>query len=82
MQIQIYAFNLGINFTPDMQIATQVQYDNISNAFGLSARYRWEFEPGSELFIGVGEGGQLLDLSHYKSDTTQVSIRLGHMMRF
>lgn len=80
--IQIYALSLGVNFTPDMQIASQLQYDNISDAFGLSMRYRWEFEPGSELFVGLGEGGQLLDLSHYKSDTTQASVRIGHMMRF
>jgi hypothetical protein len=65
-----------------MQITTQAQYDNISDAFGLSARYRWEFDPGSELFIGLGEGGQFLDQSHYKSDTTQASVRIGHMMRF
>ena len=81
VEIQIYAMNLSINFTPDMQLRTQVQYDNISETFGLSSRYRWEFDPGSELFVSLGESGELLNGNHYRSDTTQASIRIGHLMR-
>lgn len=79
---QIYGLNLGVNFSPDMMIQTQAEFDNISDALSLSARYRWEFAPGTELFVGIGEGGQLLDESRYKSDTTRASIRIGHLMRF
>lgn len=82
VEIQIYAMNLLVNFTPDMNIQTQVQYDNISEAFGLSARYRWEFLPGSELFLAMGESGQLTHGNHYHSDTSQASLRIGHLMRF
>jgi hypothetical protein len=81
VEIQIYAMNVSINFTPDMQLRTQVQYDNISETFGLSSRYRWEFDPGSELFVSLGESGELLNGNHYRSDTTQASIRIGHLMR-
>jgi len=80
--IQIYGLNLGVTFTPDMMVQTQLEFDNVSDALSLSARYRWEFQPGSELFVGIGEGGQLLDESRYKSDTTRASIRIGHLMRF
>jgi len=82
VEIQIYALNVTLNFTPDMQVRTQAQYDNISEAFGLSARYRWEFSPGSELFVALGENGDLLHGSHYRSSTTQASVRVGHLMRF
>jgi hypothetical protein len=44
-----------VNFTPDMQVALQAQYDNISENFALSARYRWEYRPGNELFVGLGQ---------------------------
>ena len=44
-----------INFTPDMQLALQAQYDNISENFGFSARYRWEYRPGDEIFVGIGQ---------------------------
>jgi hypothetical protein len=82
VEIQIWALNVTLNFTPDMQLKTQTQYDNISRAFGFSARYRWEFSPGSEVFVALGESGDLINGAHYRSDTTQASIRLGHLMRF
>ena len=82
VEIQIYALNLTLNFTPDMQLGTQAQYDNISRGFGLSSRYRWEFSPGSELFVALGESGELLNGAHYRSSTTQASVRVGHLMRF
>jgi hypothetical protein len=82
VEIQIWALNVTLNFTPDMQLKTQTQYDNISRAFGLSARYRWEFQPGSEVFVALGEGGELWNGAHYRSDATQASLRIGHLMRF
>ncbi len=82
LEIQIYALGLTLNFTPDMQLETQIQYDNISSAFGLSSRYRWEFAPGSEFFVALGESGELIDGNHYRSATTQASVRIGHLMRF
>ncbi len=82
LEIQIYALNVALNFTPDMQLRTQMQYDNISDAFGLSARYRWEFMPGSELFAAIGEDGDLINGAHYRSNTSQASVRVGHLMRF
>ena len=45
-----------INFIPDMQLALQAQFDNISRGFGFSARYRWEYEPGNEIFVAIGQG--------------------------
>lgn len=82
VEIQVYGLNLNLNFTPDMQLRTQMQYDNISQAFGLSARYRWEYDPGAELFVSLGESGDLIDGEHYRSSTTQLSVRLGQLMRF
>jgi hypothetical protein len=82
VEIQIWALNVTLNFTPDMQLRTQTQYDNISEAFGLSARYRWEFMPGSEVFVALGESGDLINGAHYRSGTTQASVRIGHLMRF
>lgn len=81
LQIQIYALDLGINFTPDMAIRAQGQYDNISQAFGMSVRYRWEFAPGSEFFAALGESADIVG-THYSSQTSQGSVRIGHTMRF
>ena len=41
LTVHIASLDTSINFTPDMQIDTQMQYDNISERFSFSARYRW-----------------------------------------
>jgi hypothetical protein len=70
-----------VNFTPDMQLALQVQYDNISQDFGFLARYRWEYLPGSELFVAFGQSALIPD-SRFVAQRTHASIRLGHTLRF
>ena len=71
-----------VNFTPDMQLALQVQYDNISENFGFSARYRWEYAPGDELFIAIGQSALISDNRGFIAQTTQGTIRLGQTFRF
>jgi hypothetical protein len=70
-----------INFTPVMQIALQAQYDNISQNLAFSGRYRWEYHPGNELFIGLGESA-LVSTRGFIGQMTQATIRLGHTFRF
>jgi hypothetical protein len=70
-----------VNFTPVMQIALQAQYDNISENLAFSGRYRWEYHPGNELFIGLGQSA-LLSNRGFIGQMTQATIRLGHTFRF
>jgi Carbohydrate family 9 binding domain-like len=71
-----------INFTPDMSLILQGQYDNISHNFGFAARYRWEYEPGQEIFAGFGQSATIPGLHDFQPQTTQFSFRLGHTFRF
>jgi hypothetical protein len=70
-----------VNFTPDMQLALQLQYDNVSQDFGFLARYRWEYLPGSEFFAALGQGA-LIGNNRFLAQRTELSIRLGHTLRF
>ena len=81
VDIHIASIDGLINFTPDMQFAIQAQYDNISERFGFLGRYRWEFRPGSEIFVAVGQSALIPD-SAISFQTTAVSVRLGHTFRF
>jgi hypothetical protein len=81
VDIHLPTADAAINITPDMQIALQVQYDNISENFGLSTRYRWEYRPGNELFMGFGQSA-LISSDGFTGQVTQASIRLGHTFRF
>jgi hypothetical protein len=81
VDIHILALDSAINFLPDMQLALQAQYDNISQNFALSLRYRWEYEPGQELFVSVGQGA-VIPGQTFVPHATQAAIRLGHTFRY
>ena len=81
VDIHLATIDSVLAFTPDMNLALQVQYDNISGNFGLSLRYRWEYEPGNEIFLGVGQSASIIG-PDFLGRTTQVSLRVGRTFRF
>ena len=81
VDIHLGTADVVVNFAPDMQLALQAQYDNISENFGFSARYRWEYQPGNEIFVGVGQSA-VIDNLGFVAQATQATIRVGHTFRF
>ncbi len=63
-----------------MNFALQGQWDNISRDLGFLARYRWEFLPGSELFVALGQGA-ILSRNGFDARRSELSVRLGHTFR-
>jgi hypothetical protein len=80
LAIHIASLDTSVNFTPDMQLRGQVQYDNIGKNLELSLRYRWEFQPGSELLVVLGDDATLSG-RYYQSHVSQFSVRLGKTFR-
>ncbi len=80
VDIHVVSADVIVNFTPDMQLAMQMQYDNISESFGLLARYRWEFMPGSEFFASFGQSA-LVPKSNFIAQRSQLLFRIGHTFR-
>ena len=81
VDIHVSSLNATVTFTPDMQLALQTQYDNISESIGFLARYRWEFMPGSELLVAFGQAAILPD-SGFTAQRSQLTVRLGHTFQF
>jgi hypothetical protein len=79
--IHLFAADFIVNFTPDMQLFTQVQFDNISQNFALSVRYRWEYRPGNELFVSLGQAAQIPGTA-FTPNSAQAIVRLGNTFRF
>jgi hypothetical protein len=71
-----------LNFTPDMQVFGQIQFDNISQKLALSFRYIWEYEPGQELFASIGQSAVIPGEPTFTPQSTQATVRLGHTFRF
>ena len=69
------------NFTPEMKVVAELQYDNVSHQFGAAVRYRWEIRPTTELLVTLGEAASLyggFPDGRYRSQATAMSVRVGH----
>lgn len=42
---------LRVNVSPDLSVASYVQYDTDSNSVGVNTRLRWTFSPFGDLFV-------------------------------
>lgn len=40
-----------LNFSPNLSLASYVQYDNVSDSVGMNSRLRWTFRPEADLFV-------------------------------
>jgi hypothetical protein len=81
VDIHVLSANAIVNFTPDMQLVMQAQYDNVSENFGFLGRFRWEFRPGSEIFVALGQSA-LIPGQAFRAQVTQFSFRIGHTLQF
>lgn len=81
LNIHALSTDFIISFSPNMQMVNQLQYDNVSQRFALSLRYRWEYEPGQELFVSIGQAA-LIPGERFVPRSTQATIRLGHTFRY
>ncbi len=84
---EIYVGSLDFRITPnpDMQIITELQYDNISGNLNLLSRLRWEIRPGSEIFIAVGHNADVPSRDFpqdFTSNVTTAVVRIGHTMHW
>ena len=49
-----------VAFTPRMFVAALLQYNSSTRTFGSNVRFRWEYTPGSDLFVVYSEGRDTL----------------------
>jgi hypothetical protein len=47
----LFRFQGNYDFTPNLSIASIIQYDDLSEVIGMNHRLRWVITPGSDVFI-------------------------------
>jgi hypothetical protein len=50
-----------LSFSPRMLVAALVQYNSAGSLVTTNIRYRWEYQPGSELFVVYSDGRDTRD---------------------
>lgn len=72
---------LRVNLSPDLSIASYVQYDTDSDTVGVNTRLRWTFRPPADLFVVYNHNvGSALD--RWQLESNQLLVKLQYAFRF
>ena len=73
-----------IAFSATMFMATDIQYDNISENFTFFSRFTWEPQPEREIFISLGHTALIEEdrfPASFRAQGSSFAVRLGHTFR-
>ncbi len=73
-----------VNFTASARLVlgALVQYNSSSDALSSNVRFRWEYEPGSDLFVVYSEGRDTLRRGFPVLQNRSVALKLTRLLRF
>ena len=69
-------------FTPLMFVSALVQYNSSNDSLGANLRFRWEYQPGSELFVVYNEQRDTLTPHFPELENRAFIIKLNRLFRF
>ena len=68
--------------TPQMFLSGLIQYNSSNNTLGANVRFRWEYLPGSELFVVYNEGRDTSASGLPTFQNRAVAIKVTRLLRF
>jgi hypothetical protein len=71
---------LRVNLSPDLSVASYVQYDTDSDSVGVNTRLRWTFRPVGDLFIVYNHNVRSL-LDRWQLESNQLLVKLQYAWR-
>jgi hypothetical protein len=71
-----------LTFSPRMLTAALVQYNSTSHLVTTNVRFRWEYRPGSELFVVYSDGRDTLERGGAGLMNRGLTLKLTRLLRF
>ncbi len=68
--------------TPLMFVSALVQYTSSNTSLSTNLRFRWEYQPGSEMFVVYTEGRSTLPPSGTDLENRGLVVKINHLFRF
>ena len=72
---------LRINLSPDLSVASYVQYDTDTDSIGINTRLRWTFSPVGDLFVVYNHNVREL-LQRWQLESNQLLVKLQYAWRY
>jgi hypothetical protein len=47
----LFQIDLGLDFTPDISLSSNIQFDDVTEVLGTNTRFRWIITPGTDIFF-------------------------------
>jgi len=80
---QLVTMRATYTFTPTMFVSALIQYNSSNNALSSNIRFRWEYQPGSELFVVYNEQRDTLVPQHFSElESRAFIVKLNRLFRF
>jgi hypothetical protein len=70
-----------VPLTPRSFISALIQYNSSVNAFSSSIRFRWEYQPGSELFVVYSEGRNTSSIGFPQLESRGFIVKINRLFR-
>jgi hypothetical protein len=68
--------------TPRMYVGALVQYSSATSSFTINSRFRWEYIPGSELFVVYNEGRDTFPVRRIDLENRGFIVKVNRLVRF
>ena len=68
--------------SPRMAVGALIQLNTAGNALNTNIRFRWEYEPGSDLFVVYSEGRDTLDAGVPRLENRGLVVKFTRLFRF
>ena len=79
---QLVTMRTTYTATPLMFVSALLQYNSSNNSLGANVRFRWEYQPGSELFVVYNEQRDTLTPRFPELENRSVVIKINRLFRF
>jgi len=79
---ELVAARATYTITPRMFVAALLQFNSVSNALSTNIRLRWEYQPGSELFIVYTDQRDTLAPQFPMLENRAIVIKINRLFRF
>ena len=79
--VSLVGSRLRVNVSPDLSVASYVQYDTESDSIGVNTRFRWTFRPVADLFVVYNHNIQSV-LDRWQQDSNQLIVKLQYAWRW
>jgi hypothetical protein len=79
---KLVSSRLTYTITPMMFVSGLVQYNSGNNTFGTNVRLRWEYHPGSELFVVYNDGRDTMPTGFPHLQNRALIVKVNRLLRF